>query len=622
MFGEQGETFAMACTARKLLQFDAQGEFRFRHELARLATLACLSMSEQKQLHTDILTSLEELGLTVNLAWLAHHSEGALNATKVLKYAPLAATNAANLGAHKEAASYYEKALKFVEYADTELAASLHENWAYEVSITTHMNASVIEARRSAITLWRALGRHDKIGENLRSLSRLYWYQGQADRAEHYANEAINIFEQMPASGELAMAYSMRSQLYILHERNKDAVYWGEKALALEKRFNNPLVRVHALTNIGTALLMRGDAAGKAMLNESLALSKKHGMHEEAARVYTNFSDYNVRFKHLKLADELTSEGIQYDTSHDLDPWTYYLVGIQAQVRLEQGRLVDAETIAAGVQKLENQTVLMKLPALTVLARVHSRMAMQGADDLLQTVLTQALAIDELQYVIPARFSIIESAWISGNLQLAKIHINELAVLTDTILNPWQLGELLVWAVRLNLPVADTKNLSKTNKNIPHPYAHELAGNILAAFDSWQLLGMPFNAALALLQTPDNEHQAATLKAYSMFEKMHAKAILQYIKEHAVQAGFADLLPKTRRGPYSKKRQHPAGLTAKEQQVLKLLITGSSNHDIANTLSRSQRTIENHVSSILSKLNVESRIEAMLRVQNEPWLVN
>lgn len=37
---------------------------------------------------------------------------------------------------------------------------------------------------------------------------------------------------------------------------------------------------------------------------------------------------------------------------------------------------------------------------------------------------------------------------------------------------------------------------------------------------------------------------------------------------------------------------------------------------------RSQCTIENHVSSILSKLNVESRLEAIVSVQNEHWLIN
>lgn len=621
LFGEQGETCAMACVARKLLQFDVQGEFRFRHELARLAVLDCLSMNQQKRKHLEILEGLEKLKITTNLAWLAHHSEGGLDAANVLKYSPLAATQAANLGAHKEAASYYEKALKFVEYADTELAATLHENWAYEVSITTHMNASVIEARRVAITLWRALGRFDKIGENLRSLSRLFWYQGQADRAEQYANEAISTFESMPASAELAMAYSMRSQLDMLNDRTEDAVMWGKKALKIEQAFNSPLVKVHALTNIGSALLMSGNAAGEAMLNESLALSEEQGLHEETARVYTNYSDYCVRFKRLTEADELTHKGIQFDISHDLDSWTYYLVGIQAQLRLEQGRLVDAETIAAGVKKLNNQTVLMKLPALIVLAKVRSRMAVQDADSLLDTALSQALAIDEYQYIIPTRLSIIEYSWLNNDSQQAKKHIEALADLAPSILNIWQLGELLVWCSRFGLSYTELSNLSISSNEIPQPYAQELTNNIDDAYNSWQALGMPFDAALALLQTNNSDRQKAFIKAYSILEAMNAKAVLIFIKEQAKREGFDELLPKLRRGPYTKTRQHPVGLTAKEQQVMELLITGATNQDIAKTLSRSQRTIENHVSSILSKLNVESRIEAMLRVQNEPWLV-
>lgn len=629
----QGETLAMTCVTRKLLQCDVLGEFRFRHELVRLAALSCLSVHQQKRLHKQILTGLEVLNMNANLAWLTHHAQGALDAKSVLKYAPLAATSAANLGAHKEAASYFEKALKFVEYADTELAACLHENWAYEESLTSHMQAPVIGARRAAITLWRALDRPDKIGENLRSLSRLYWYQGESERADHYANEAITTFEQMPASSELAMAYSMRSQLDMLNERTQQAILWGEKALALERQLNNPLVKVHALTNIGTALLMSGDAAGEEMLKQSLAISLEHGMHEEAARVYTNFSDYCVRFKHLDLAETLSSKGIQFDTSHDLDSWTYYLVGIQAQLRLEQGRLIDAETIASGVQDLNNQTLLMKLPALIVLARARVRLGMPDANDLLQQALSSALAIDECQYIIPVRFAIIEYAWLKRDYQQAKTHIKELQRFVENELNPWQLGELGLWILCIpNMPA-----LSLSLHDLPMPYQLALKGKSQNAYKAWMALGMPFNAAMALLNASSLNHknngedvsstalieleQSALIQAFTIFESMQAKAVIAWIKQQAQLEGFEHRLPKVRRGPYAKTRQHPAGLTSKEQTVMKLLVTGASNQDIAKALSRSQRTIENHVSSILSKLNVDSRIEAILRVQNEPWLL-
>ncbi|WP_339718926.1 AAA family ATPase [uncultured Paraglaciecola sp.] len=624
LFGENGESFAMASVARKLLQCDPHRIFRFKHELVRRTILENQPAHHQKNAHKRILECLNQISLPVNLAWLVHHAEGALDSENVLKYAPTAAANAAALGAHKEAASFYGKALNFVEYADTELAASLHENWAYEVGLTTHMKQSVIDARRHAISLWRALGRQDKVGENLRSLSRLYWYQGDAEKAEQYANQAINTFESIPASSELAMAYSMRSQLDMLNDRTDDAIKWGNKALELAEQFSSPIVKAHALNNIGTALVIRGNEEGEEMLMQSLVIAEQHGLHEDVARVYTNFSDYCVRFKKLEMAEDLTTKGIQYDISHDLDSWTYYLVGLQAQLRQEQGRLIDAQTIAAGVQGVDNQTLLMKLPALIVLARVSSRLAVEDSYALLCQALKDAQSTNEYQYMIPARLGLIEHSWLYAfddfQQEDAKKHINWLDELAEGVLNKWQLGELIIWKKRFNIEVGDSHSSANV---MAQPYQLELNGDIEAAYCAWQRLGMPFNAGMSLLHNQPKQsqvRQSYLIKAWEIFENIQARSALQWIRNAAIIEGLTDILPKSRRGPYAKTRQHPIGLTNKEQQVLKLLVTGASNQQIAESLSRSNRTIENHVSSILSKLNVDNRVEAMLRVQNEPWL--
>jgi NarL family two-component system response regulator LiaR len=52
------------------------------------------------------------------------------------------------------------------------------------------------------------------------------------------------------------------------------------------------------------------------------------------------------------------------------------------------------------------------------------------------------------------------------------------------------------------------------------------------------------------------------------------------------------------------------GLTERELDVLRLVVRGLSNNEIAARLEVSPFTIKNHVSSILSKLNVMSRTEA------------
>ena len=56
--------------------------------------------------------------------------------------------------------------------------------------------------------------------------------------------------------------------------------------------------------------------------------------------------------------------------------------------------------------------------------------------------------------------------------------------------------------------------------------------------------------------------------------------------------------------------ERPAGLTKREVEMLKLVAEGLSNKEIAQTLSVAVRTVDFHVSNILKKLEVTSRVEA------------
>ena len=61
------------------------------------------------------------------------------------------------------------------------------------------------------------------------------------------------------------------------------------------------------------------------------------------------------------------------------------------------------------------------------------------------------------------------------------------------------------------------------------------------------------------------------------------------------------------RGPRPATQAGPAGLTAREVQVLGLLAQGLRNSEIAARLVISERTVANHVATILGKLAVDSR---------------
>src|SRR5207302_9215298 len=57
-------------------------------------------------------------------------------------------------------------------------------------------------------------------------------------------------------------------------------------------------------------------------------------------------------------------------------------------------------------------------------------------------------------------------------------------------------------------------------------------------------------------------------------------------------------------------RSAPAGLTARELEVLRLVAAGRTNRDIADALVISEKTAINHLTHILEKLGVENRAAA------------
>ena len=59
-------------------------------------------------------------------------------------------------------------------------------------------------------------------------------------------------------------------------------------------------------------------------------------------------------------------------------------------------------------------------------------------------------------------------------------------------------------------------------------------------------------------------------------------------------------------------------LTDQEQRILELLALGHSTRQMADSLAISPTTVRNHLQHIMRKLNVHSRIEAVLRSANRP----
>lgn len=99
-----------------------------------------------------------------------------------------------------------------------------------------------------------------------------------------------------------------------------------------------------------------------------------------------------------------------------------------------------------------------------------------------------------------------------------------------------------------------------------------------------------------------------------MLKNVSANNLAEAIR--ATYAGLPTLAPEVTRSLLNQPTTQTitsitAVLTQREQEVLNLMADGLSNAEIGQRLNISIFTVKNHVSSILSKLNVNSRTEAV-----------
>jgi DNA-binding CsgD family transcriptional regulator/tetratricopeptide (TPR) repeat protein len=587
------------CLTSGMLVAQAAG-VAFRHELARLAVEASVPPHRRVELHRRALARLADPpGGAPDLARLVHHAEAAGDVDAVLRFAPAAAARAASLGAYREAAAQYGRALRFGDRLPVGVRAELLERRSHACYLTDQ-NVAAVEAVQASLECRRQLGQRLEEGDSLRWLSEVLWCPGRSAEAEQAARAAVTLLEALPPGRELAMAYANRAHLCAAAARAEEAVTWAGRALELAERVDDAEIPVHARITIG-AVATEGRvgapaAEGTRKLEQSLELARRAGLAEQVARAHILVVATALGARRYGAATRWLQAGIDYCSHQGLERDRRYLLASRARLELDQGRWGAASQSAAAVLRTPRASISPHIVALVVRGLVRARRGDPAQWAPLEEAWALAEPTGELPRLAPVAAARAEAAWLEGDRHaVAEATENTLRLAVERRWG-WLAGELADWRRRAGLG-------GEPPAGSAEPYALQAAGQWARAAERWRQLGCPYEAALALADAGEEEPLRRAMEA---LQGLGARPAADVVAQRLRELGVRRLPRRPRRATAA----NPAGLTARELEVLALLGADLRNADIADRLHIAEKTVDHHVSAILAKLGVRSRREA------------
>ena len=593
---EPGYAEALApCIEAKLLYLK-DGKLFFKHELYRRTIETSLSPFKRIDLNKRVLeVCIDDLEKRQEIYRVIHHAKNANDYAAVVRYAPIAARQAAALGAHVEASRLYLSAIEYYQGRDKEVLVELYARYANECYLTNRIKEAIVYQGK-VLNICKEKEDREGMGDSLWFLSRLWWFDGDRKQAELLARQAVDILADEPASRAKAMAFSNMSQLRMLSDQPIECMHWGEIAIGLARELNDEEILCHALNNVGTVQMRVPSYRQKGLdlLRQSLDLALRNGYQEHAARAYSNLFTNSVRIKDYALARQVLPEGLHYCEERELDSWKTYILSWKARLLMDTGVWNEALQLAGDILGREDQASIVRIDALVVKGTILMRRGDAEALPLLMEAKAKAYESMELQRILPSLTALLEYDWLVGGNEVSWWSI-EVAI--SMIGQSASLIENSAFAFWLRKAL---------NRELPSPSVYEAYDltDPQKAAALWQELGCPYEQAVLLFEGDEDDKK----KAIAITQQLGAEAIGEKMKQDLRLSGIKSIP----RGLRKTTQQNPAQLTDREISVLALLKEGLQNKEIGSRLFISAKTVDHHISAILFKLNVNSRTKAVL----------
>jgi DNA-binding CsgD family transcriptional regulator/tetratricopeptide (TPR) repeat protein len=566
----------------------------FRHELARRAVAGSLPAAVRIDLHADVLRALLARDAPDPFRVL-HHAIQAGDDAAVVSYGQQAAREARRAGAHRQAAACYAQVLARVELLPAPKRAALGEAYSWALSNNNQLHDAV-QAAAAAVEQWHQVGRDTKLVRALVTLSRQQWLTEQTGAARASGERALELARHHAHSADYALACLNLGGLLVLTDREEDGIALLGDALRLAEELAEDDVAALCRNYLGSARLQLGDPDGETELLRSITLARSRANHEYVMRGYYNLIEGMWRLGRYAAACDYIDEAENYGRDRDFRVYEYMFDARRYRLMAMRGRW--SEAVAGLHEMLDGQgdPGMIGRETLPVLARTLVRQGDPDTLAFLDEAKRHAERADVLEWTVPTGLAVIEHAWLAEQPAWAGHYPELLLDRTDRAGTAVQRGELLRYLKRLGRDVRDFTHC-------PEGYAAGIRGDWQRAAAAWRRAGDPYEEALELAESGLADR---TSEALMTLESLGAKPAARLVRRRLRDLGVTRM-PR-RLNPTT--RANPAGLTVRQAEILRFVVEGLSNAEIADRLVVSTRTVDHHVAAVLQKLDVHSRRDA------------
>ena len=552
------------------------GAVAFRHELARRAIEQALPVIRRRALNARIVEVILASGLEGLLYPLVHHAVGAGDVGTIVTYAPRAARDATAAGSHRQALAHYEAVVPYVDRLPTAEQAEVLAGYAWELHIA-HRFPEAVARCAEAVDLFEHLGDVVPLTETLLQQSRHCYLAGETDAALAAVDRAFEVAQGNDEVWPTAVAY--RGMMLVLTGSPRDAVPQLSQAHALAVEAGRTDLAALCLNYLGLAACDLDRPGGLAHLRTSIDAALATGDYEAVARGYTNLVEMLYRARRWDELDETIAAGLEFTRERGFGSHTYNLETHRALLMMRRGDLAGAEEHLRWLIDTVDEPGMLSVLSASSLGRVLARRGDAEARSLLADAWQRARAQRSVLGLAYAATAYAEWAWLNTRPEIADRIRDDLGGHT--------LDEPAFRELARYLALADAGGAAGCVED--------------RDLESWE--DTPYERALVLALSAGRE---ATLEGLQILLELGAGPAASLLRRRLKELGVRRIP----RGAQTRSRKNPAGLTERQLDVLMLLMHGMTNAEIAEKLVVSVRTVDHHVSAILSRLNARTRRQA------------